>query len=581
MIRATIVFAGVALIVMKAWIWRDGILLGDIVQYLDMGDYFLSGQFDRAISACWSPLYPILLALFLKASGVSLQAAIGGMRVFNCIVVVGCFLSFLFLFRTIRFFVFTRFRKHQKLRRQLPSSAWFTTSGIAVATFVFSCLNTPAIDTPDLLFTLILCWTFNALLLCVTKPTMRNAAVLGLTLGLSYLCNAIAFVLLPLFVLLLRLETGRRRLCAVAVCGFLAAALPWIVAISLKHGSLTVSTSWFPTYIQSALAITPVNSSTYYKTLRHPPDVICAWPRVVDFGAADGSYPQAWDLNRWVQGMPLPIMPDVILVMLVSNTWFYLRTFVILSFVAMILPFKQRTIFPSLPAIRSTLAITLIPVVMLVLYALTVNMYIYGFCVRLVLLPILLLMLTALLLPRVKEVTPVSWTSNGPCIAMTSMVSLILVWQIVSASALVGRSSSNRSNAVANQLIGLGIKPGALFAYTTADNQLWTREIAGRATIAIFMPKSVFDLKDKERRRLFERLRVDHIEAIVYTTQEPHYVTMSPLEEDGKIIEFVTRQEVPKLPKEARPEPPKAHGWQQVPGHPVYILLLNEDFDLI
>lgn len=579
--RLAIVILGVALLVMKAWIWRHSVVFGDIIQYLDMGDYFFSGQLDKAVSACWSPLYPIALGVFLKTFGVSAQAVIGGMRLFNCLVTVGCFVSFLVMFRTLRYYILTQFRKHQDLRKQLPSASWLTTAGIAVGTFVFCGLGTPAVDTPDMLTALILCWCFNALLACLIKPGRRNAVALGLSLAVAYLCNAVAFVMLPLFVFVLWRKTKRRRLCAAATAAFLAVALPWILAISLKQGSPTISSRWFATYVKTALAVTPYNSSTYFRSLRHPPGVICVWPRVLDFGASDGTSPQSWDINRWVDGMPFPMMPDVIFVMLVSNVWFYFRTFLLMVCLVVLIPHKHLKAGPSRRAVMSTRVITLIPAVMLVLFALSTNMYIYGFSVRFVLVPILLLMIVAVVIPQVRESAPVSWRLNSASVAMTAFVSFAMIWQGILLLPMLGRSSSNLSNAVASSLLGLGIKPGAQYAYITSNDQLWAREVEGRATTAIFVPASFFALDDHQRTRLTDRLRYSNIEAIVYVTEESEYVSMSPLEEDGRAIEFVTRQDLPKILKEDRPAPPKSQGWLQVTGQPVYILLLKNDFDEI
>lgn len=580
-VRLSIVLVGLVLVVLKAWIWRHSIVFGDIIQYLDMGDYFLSGQFDKAVSACWSPLYPISLGLFLKVFGVSLQAAIGGMRVFNCLVAIGCFASFLVMFRTLRYYVLTQFRKHQDLRRQLPSPAWFTTAGIAVATFVFCGLSTPAVDTPDMLTALLLCWCFNALLLCIIRPRIRNAVALGVSLAMTYLCNAVGILMFPLFLLVLWMKTKRRRICAVAAAAFIVIALPWITAISIKQGSPTVSTRWFATHVKTALAITPYNSPSYLKTLRHPPGVICVWPRVLDFSASDGTNPQSWDLNRWVEGMPLPLMPDVLFVMLISNIWFYLRTFVIFLLLVLLIPHQNTKPGVSRRAFMSTRVITLIPFAMLVLFGVSTNLYVYGFAVRFVLVPILLLMISIVLLQKVKDSAPVSWRPNIPSVAMTSLVSLALVCQLFFLLPLCARTGSNLSNAVASSLIGLGINPGAHFAYMTSNDELWVREIGGRATTAIYVPQSFFALEDNQRRRLTDRLKAGHIDAIVYNIAEPDYITMSPLEEDGRFIGFVMQQEIPKVLKESRPAPPKSQGWLQVTGHQVYILLLNEDFDQI
>lgn len=229
----------------------------------------------------------------------------------------------------------------------------------------------------------------------------------------------------------------------------------------------------------------------------------------------------------------------------------------------------------------STRVITLIPFAMLVLFGVSTNLYVYGFAVRFVLVPILLLMISIVLQQKVKDSAPVSWRPNIPSVAMTSLVSLALVCQLFFLLPLCARTGSNLSNAVASSLIGLGINPGAHFAYMTSNDELWVREIGGRATTAIYVPQSFFALEDNQRRRLTDRLKAGHIDAIVYNIAEPDYITMSPLEEDGRFIGFVMQQEIPKVLKESRPAPPKSQGWLQVTGHQVYILLLNEDFDQI
>src|SRR5947199_1108389 len=49
----------------QAWFTRFT-MNPDGVSYLDMGDYFWSGNFQYFVNGYWSPIYPVILGAFIK-----------------------------------------------------------------------------------------------------------------------------------------------------------------------------------------------------------------------------------------------------------------------------------------------------------------------------------------------------------------------------------------------------------------------------------------------------------------------------------------------------------------------------------
>ena len=64
--RLIIIFLLIAVVLGALYAWKDRYSMNpDGVSYLDVGDAFMRGDWNMAISAYWSPLYPLLLGVAL------------------------------------------------------------------------------------------------------------------------------------------------------------------------------------------------------------------------------------------------------------------------------------------------------------------------------------------------------------------------------------------------------------------------------------------------------------------------------------------------------------------------------------
>ena len=203
----------------------------DGVAYLRIAGYYLSGDFGKAVSGYWSPLYSWLLIPWLALGVPGLLAT----KLLGVLLALSWVIGMALLGR-----------------RYLESSITRQLSMVAAAVTVANW--SMAIITPDLLLAVLLTYYFYLVLDPATAELPPRAFACGVLGGLAYLAKAYAF---PFFIAHFLLTVGLhawvgakarplRPYVVVALAGllgFLLVAAPWVSVLSSKYGRLTVTTT--------------------------------------------------------------------------------------------------------------------------------------------------------------------------------------------------------------------------------------------------------------------------------------------------------------------------------------------------
>jgi hypothetical protein len=201
----------------------------DAVAYLLLASHYAEGEFGLAVTGYWSPLLTWILAPLVGGISDPLIAARIAMGVSAVVFLVGSISLF------------------DRLRLP-PVARVLATWIVAVASVSWSVANI----TPDLLMGGLLCLALARILPPTWLESRRTQFGAGLLCGAAYLAKAAALPALVLVVTataLLRMVTAQAtprsaaRAVGVTLVGMTVLAGPWIATLSIKYGSLVVSTS--------------------------------------------------------------------------------------------------------------------------------------------------------------------------------------------------------------------------------------------------------------------------------------------------------------------------------------------------
>ena len=279
----------------------------DTISYLDMGDYFLKGEWSTALNSYLCPLYPGLLGLTLA---IFKPSAYWEYPVVHLVL----FGIFLFAFWCFDFFL----RQMILLRRQQSSAAelhvpdwiWMT---IGYTLFLWASLELIRVSetNPDMLVAAF----FYLASGCLVRIRRGNAgwatySGLGLALGLGYLTKAAMFPISLLCLGTAGLMCFGSRRATLGVLGssllFVAVSTPLIVALSVKLGKPTFGEAGMYNVLQDIDHVWPYywqGDGGQYGYPLHPPRKIFERPATFEFASpVGGSYPVWYDPSYWVEG---------------------------------------------------------------------------------------------------------------------------------------------------------------------------------------------------------------------------------------------------------------------------------------
>ena len=322
-IRLSLWAAALVLGALYTWASRYG-MSPDVIDYLDMGDAFVKGDWRNGLSGLWSPLYPLLLGSALRLFRPSPYWEF-------FIVHVVFFATFVAALAAFDFFLRSSFRYFRRKLDEgpnaglamLPEAAWVF---LGLALFVWFCFRSVFFTIPispgffsdeatggDLLGCAFVFLAAGVLYrLPGTGAPTRSFVALGSALGLGYLArgNILAWAAAALAASAILGGGIRRSLRNVVVAALvmLAIALPLLVGLSVMKGRPTLGDTAKFNYLIQVNGVPkkfwPWEGRGAMGSARHPVRRILSAPAVYEFGRpVAGTYPPGYDPMYWYEGM--------------------------------------------------------------------------------------------------------------------------------------------------------------------------------------------------------------------------------------------------------------------------------------
>jgi hypothetical protein len=295
----------------QAWSTR-WTMYPDGISYLDMGDAFWKGDWHNGINNYWSPVYPLLLGLFLKLFKPSPKWEFPLVHAVNFLLYVVALISFDFFLRTFFKAQFEHERSSPIARYPFPAWIWVVAGYCA---FVISslCLITIAFPSPDMLVAAVI-YLASALLLRIQKgkADWHKLALLGVLLGFGYWTKTVMFLMSGTFITVAAATRkswlGRIRTAFVGFAFFAGVAAPLVIALSIAKGRPTFGDSGKINYEIS------VEATQFFipreRSATHPVRKLDAIPEAYEYGTPIvGTYPLWYDPSYWHEGIQLRYIP--------------------------------------------------------------------------------------------------------------------------------------------------------------------------------------------------------------------------------------------------------------------------------
>jgi len=311
----------------------------DGMSYLDIADAYFRRDWGMAINAYWSPLYSWALGLglwILKPSTYWQFPAVQFVNFLICVLSLWCF-DF-FWSQQAQFLYADSSKTAESCQTTLPLWAWFS---LGYTLFIWSIARATIVSavTPDLLVSAIV---FLASGLIVRIRRGHNGfltfLLLGLVLGVGYLCKSAMFVIGFVFLGVAFLAVGDVRKSVVRTCAallvFLIVAAPFVIAISRSKHRFTIgdtakiNLAWGVN--QSAPFFNWQGGDPRAGTPKHSTRKLLSVPAVYEFAyPIGGTYPPHYDPSYWNEGLTPYFSLKQQLRALVTSTYAFYSDFVV------------------------------------------------------------------------------------------------------------------------------------------------------------------------------------------------------------------------------------------------------------
>ena len=221
-------------------------MAGDTISYMDMASEIARGNFDYAVNGHFSPLYPMILAIFIRPFQSDSLLEFFAVRAINFLI----FSSIIFLFQAfLSRFLDQYYGKFSSTPGSSPVMSRSQFVIVSYALFAWGCFGLTIVSrvNPDMC---VVGMTFAAATILLSfkagHVSYLQFVLFGTVLGIGYLFKAIFFPLSFVFLLAAALEPQiwavKKRL-FLSVAAFLLIASPLITALSMKYGHLTYGES--------------------------------------------------------------------------------------------------------------------------------------------------------------------------------------------------------------------------------------------------------------------------------------------------------------------------------------------------
>lgn len=279
----------------------------DGISYADLADAYNRGDLQTAISAYWSPLYPILMSLQFRIFHPSPYLESVAIHLLNFVLYLICFAS-------VQLFIFEASASRASSAKEAVRFSRSALLGFASLVFLTATQHYLPLSlvTPDLCVVAVaLCASTMVLRLERLGITNKRLIAVGLIVGVGYLAKAAFFPVAFVFMAVaLARKIDLRTLLVrsgIMLGAFLIIAGPNIIAISkIKHSITFADTGklnylWFVNGMSSIHFEVPGNTQG---SPTHPSRKIFENPNVYEFARPiQGTYPVWFNPSYWNDGI--------------------------------------------------------------------------------------------------------------------------------------------------------------------------------------------------------------------------------------------------------------------------------------
>lgn len=310
---ATLRLTAVALGALHTWAAATSHSMNaDGISYLDIGDAYMRGDWNTAISSVWSPMYSWILGPVMKLVSPPMRWEFPVVQIVNFAIYLLALACFAFFWRQLSDYRRARTENPSGTSSvSLPEWAWMSLGYIL---FLVASLHLIEIwsVTPDMLMAAFVYLAAGLIVrIRMGVSTWHTFVLLGAVLGLGYLAKAIMFPISFIFLAVTLLSADSLSWAAprvlVALVVFLVLSLPFVALVSVAEGEFTVSDVGTLTYARC------INRVPYphwqgdapgHGTPEHPSRKIFETPPIYEFGTPiGGTYPISLDPSYWYEGL--------------------------------------------------------------------------------------------------------------------------------------------------------------------------------------------------------------------------------------------------------------------------------------
>ncbi len=308
----------------------------DGINYLDMGDAYMRGDWEMALDSVWSPLYAWVLGAVMRLVDPSVYLEFPVVHAVNFAIYLIALLCFIYFWRQVM-----RYHKARTAEEGMAVLPDWALWGLGYTLFIASSLVLIEIwsVTPDMLMAVFV-YLASALVLRIRlrDSRWRTFILLGIVLGFGYLAKALMFPVSFLFLAaalfaVRDLRMGIPRILA-AFFVFILICVPYIAALTTSKGEFGVSGAGKFTYAKHVNGVpfahwqgeVPGNGTPV-----HPSRQIFETPPVYEFGTPiGGTYPIGYDPSYWYAGLQIYFDLGQQIDALLASFLFYFDVFIVL-----------------------------------------------------------------------------------------------------------------------------------------------------------------------------------------------------------------------------------------------------------
>jgi len=570
----------------QAWNYRFELFFGDSQAYFDMANYYAQGEFGKAVSLYWSPLYPMISGALFALFKPDPYWQFFQVKFVNLFFLVVCFLTYEFFFvQLYRYYLEVVVKADPA--RQLIDRNTLLFCGYALLLLYSLSFGGVHQDTPDMINACTFFLSGGLVLRLIIEPTVRHATIFGVSLGLGYLCKAIMFPMSVIYEALILMRFApigfnfkrNFKYTAVSLAVMSIFAVPWIWTLSNYLGALTFGESAKFVYINLVENKDPLT----VEGLKHPPRVIFEKPRIREYATpVNGTVPFLYDLGWWTYGAKIHVKVSDLAMVIFCDLLYYFETFLALpALIAAYVAIKSRTNPLSWKNTIATAPIWIPPVALCAQYALVNNVYMIPYINRYFIAAYPLMMLATLIALRVPPDPDANVEENqsqgskllvrrnvinSACV-ITAMLCLILAAPrfIYDVSGLA-QERQNSWFKIAKALEDAGIKSGdhvAQLGGRLHRNTQYTEPNKIKLIASVYDEDYFWTLDEKKREEVYSVLRKAGAKALVYvwTPDLEDPIITRDLDIFAKITGVKLKSPFKEFPLPANPT-----GWTEVPG---------------